>query len=58
MVDDPIVEEVHETRERLLEQHGGIAGFLEHIHQLQETMKDRIVRLPPRKPDESVRKIS
>ncbi|HEY0139817.1 MAG TPA: hypothetical protein VGF48_02915 [Thermoanaerobaculia bacterium] len=50
MIDDPIVEEVHRTRERLLEEHGGMSGFLEHVRELQEEMKERVVRLEPRRP--------
>jgi len=56
MFDDPIVEEVHKTRERLLEEHGGIEGFLRHIRLMQEQMKDRIIHLDPKPPAEPVRK--
>jgi hypothetical protein len=31
MTDDPIVEEVHQTRARLLEEHGSLASFLESL---------------------------
>lgn len=58
MIEDPVVEEVHHTRERLLEEYGGMEGFLEHIRQVQEQMKDRIVRLEPKSPVETARKIS
>lgn len=58
MIEDPVVEEVHQTRERLLEEHGGMEGFLEHIRQVQEQMKDRVVRLEPKTPVETARKIS
>ncbi len=58
MIEDPVVEEVHETRERLLEEYGGMEGFLEHIRQMQEQMKDRVVRLEPKIPVETARKIS
>jgi hypothetical protein len=58
MIEDPIVEEVHQTRERLLEEHGGMEGFLKHIRQVQEQMKHRVVRLAPKKPLDTARKIS
>lgn len=50
MIEDPVVEEVHRTRERLLEKHGGMEGFLKHIREVQKQMKDRIVRLEPKRP--------
>jgi hypothetical protein len=58
MIEDPIVEEVHRTRERLLAEHGGMEGFLKHIRQIQEQMKDRVVRLEPKTPVATTRKIS
>lgn len=58
MNDDPIVEEVHRTRERLLEQHGGMDGFLEHIRGLQEQMRERVVRCEPKIPAAPARKVS
>lgn len=48
MIEDPVVEEVHRTRERLLEEHGGLAGYLAHIRNVQAAMPDRVVRLPRR----------
>ena len=50
MPDDPIVEEIHKIREELLKKHGGFEGYFEHLLREQETMKDRLVSLPPRKP--------
>lgn len=58
MTEDPIVEEIHRTRERLLHTHGGMEGFLTHIRQMQVEMRERVVRLPSRPPAETTRKIS
>lgn len=40
---DPIIEEVWKSREALLEQYGGIAGFLEHIKKQEQEHPERIV---------------
>jgi hypothetical protein len=58
MIEDPIVEEIHRTRERLLEEHGGLDGFLKHIRQMQAELPQSVKRLPPRLPVESARKSS
>lgn len=50
MPNDPVVEEVHEIRRRLLEEYGGMNGYLRHIKELELELKDRVVRRPPRKP--------
>jgi hypothetical protein len=50
MIDDPIVEEVHKTRERLLAQYGGIDGLLKEFRAIEDEMRDRVVRLEPRPP--------
>jgi hypothetical protein len=47
MTDDPIVEEIHRIREKLLEEHGGFDGYFEHLLEIQEQMKDRIVHREP-----------
>jgi hypothetical protein len=47
---DPIVEEVHEIRRRLLEEYGGMDGYIRHIKDLELELKDRVVRREPRKP--------
>jgi hypothetical protein len=47
---DPIVEEVHETRRRLLEEYGGMDGYFRHIKELELELKDRVVRREPRRP--------
>jgi hypothetical protein len=50
MIDDPIVEEVHRTRERLLSEYGGVDGLMREFRVIEEAMRDRVVRLKPRKP--------
>lgn len=47
---DPVVEELHQIREALLIEHGGIGGYARHLRKLEEELKDRIVRLEPRTP--------
>jgi hypothetical protein len=32
---DPIVEEVHRTRERLLEKYGGLEGYSKHLDEMR-----------------------
>jgi hypothetical protein len=58
MAEDPIVEEIHEIREELLEQYGGFAGYMKHIEELQEELKDRLVTREPRPPITTSRKVS
>ena len=58
MPEDPIVEEIHKIREKLLEQYGGVDGYMKHIEELQEELKDRIVSREPRPPVITNRKIS
>jgi hypothetical protein len=48
MAEDPIVEEIHKIREELLEQYGGFEGYMKHIDELQEELKDRLVTRQPR----------
>jgi hypothetical protein len=54
MIDDPIVREVHETRERLLAEYG-IEGLRREFQAIEEEMKDRVVRLTPRPPIQTTR---
>ncbi|MDP9361088.1 MAG: hypothetical protein M3P29_06515 [Acidobacteriota bacterium] len=58
MAEDPIVDEIHKIRENLLEQYGGFDGYFEHLKELQEKLKDRIVTREPRQPIVTERKIS
>jgi hypothetical protein len=50
MARDPIVEEIHEIRKNLLEEHGGMEGYILHLQRLQEELKDRVVQREPRRP--------
>jgi hypothetical protein len=50
MSEDPIVDEIHEIRRKLLEEYGGIDGYLRHIKELEVELGDRVVRRPPRRP--------
>ncbi|HXA17607.1 MAG TPA: hypothetical protein VN380_11485 [Thermoanaerobaculia bacterium] len=50
MIEDPIVEEVHRTRERLLVEYVGMDGLLREFRAIEDEMRDRVVRLAPRPP--------
>jgi hypothetical protein len=59
MSDDPIVAETRAARERLVAKFGGDLNALwRHIHDVEETMKGRIVRREPKRPETSARKVS
>lgn len=55
---DPIVEEIHETRAKLLEKYGGSEGYAEHIRQMERELADRVVTREPRPPVRTHRKVS
>jgi hypothetical protein len=55
---DPIVAEVHETRTRLLEKHGGSEGYAEHLRQMEVELAERVVDREPRPPVKTIRKVS
>ena len=48
MFEDPIVKEIHEIRENLLKEYGGLDGYMKHIDEVQKELKDRIVPREPR----------
>lgn len=56
--DDPIVEEVHQTRAQLLQTYGGSEGYAEHLRQLEVGLADRLVTREPRPPIKTHRKAS
>jgi len=56
--EDPIVEEVHQTRTRLLQKYGGSEGYAEHLRQLEIELADRLVDREPRPPVRTNRKAS
>lgn len=41
--EDLIIEEVWKSREQLLEQHGGLDGFLEHIKKQEQEHPEKLV---------------
>ena len=49
MIEDPIVDEVHKTRERLLKEYGR-DGLRQQWREIEEEFKDRVTRLKPRPP--------
>jgi hypothetical protein len=57
MTEDPVVAEIHEIRERLLEEYGGMENLLSEFRAIEAEMKDRVVRLEPRAPVETKRRI-
>ena len=56
--DDPIVEETHRTREKLLKQYGGSAGYAAHLKEVEDQMKERVVSRQRREPAKSTRRTS
>jgi hypothetical protein len=58
MIDDPIVEELHKIREKMLEEYGGLEGLVKHLRQIEAEMPDRIVTLPPKTPIKTNKKVS
>jgi hypothetical protein len=58
MPKDPVVEEIHEIRQNLLKEYGGMDGYLRHIKELEIELKDRLVRREPRKPIITTQKAS
>lgn len=55
MIEDPIVEEVHRTRERLLAEYGGMDALLREFRAIEDEMRERVVRLDPRPPSRTPR---
>lgn len=51
MFEDPIVEELHQIREQLLEEHGGLQGYLAHVREIEQQLGDRVVSRPPKTPE-------
>jgi hypothetical protein len=55
MIEDPIVEEVHKTRERLLAEYGK-DGLFREFRAIEDEMRDKVVRLEPRPPNRTTRR--
>lgn len=51
---DAVLEEIHETRRKLLNRHGGIAGLATFLRE-QEANSDRIIPAPDSPPGEMER---
>lgn len=50
MSDDPIVAETRELRQEMMEEAGNsLDGLFAYLQKEQETVRERLVRLPPRK---------
>jgi hypothetical protein len=56
--EDPVVDEVHQTRSRLLERFGGSEGYAAHLRELEAEMADRVTTREPRPPVQTHRKVS
>jgi hypothetical protein len=46
---DPIVEEIHQTRTKLLQQYGGSEGYARHLREVESEFAERIVTREPRR---------
>ncbi|MGD0518194.1 MAG: hypothetical protein ABSA26_11725 [Thermoguttaceae bacterium] len=42
---DPLIEEVRATRQRLVEEHGGLNGWIDHLQEEQNKQKEKPVDL-------------
>jgi len=40
---DPLIDEVRQTRRSLVQQHGGLRGWAEHLRKLQEEHREKVV---------------
>lgn len=58
MTEDPIVAEVHATRAKLLREYGGMENLMKEFRAIEAEMKDRVVKLEPRPPIETKRRVS
>jgi hypothetical protein len=58
MNEDPIVEELHKIRERMLEEYGGLEGLVKHLREIQAETPHRVVSRPPKSPIQTRKKIS
>jgi len=58
MNEDPVVAEIHETREKLLRKYGGMENLRKEFRAIEVEMQDRVVKLEPRQPIETKRRVS
>jgi len=55
---DPLVEEIHETRTRLLDRYGGSEAYARHLREVESELAERVVTREPRRPVKTRRKVS
>jgi hypothetical protein len=55
---DPVVEEVHKVRTKLLELYGGSEGYARHLQDLESELAERLVTREPKTPVKTRRKVS
>jgi hypothetical protein len=55
---DPLAEEIHETRTKLLQRYGGSEGYARHLREIESVLADRLVTREPRPPVKTRRKVS
>jgi hypothetical protein len=55
MVEDPVVEEVHKTRKKLLKRHRGLEGFSRYLRDIERELKNRVVTHEPKRPSKTRR---
>jgi hypothetical protein len=58
MIEDPIVEEVHKARERILEKYPTREELATQWQEIEREFSERVVRLEPKAPVTNERKIS
>jgi hypothetical protein len=58
MIDDPIVEEIHKSRERILEKYRTWPELQARLKEIEKELGAQVVRLEPRKPTETSKKAS
>ena len=55
---DPLVEEIHETRTKLLERYGGSEGYARHLREVESQHAELLVTREPRPPLKTRRRAS
>ena len=40
---DPLIDQVRQTRQRLVREHGGLRGWVKHLQQLQRRHPEKLV---------------
>jgi len=40
---DPLIDDVRKTRHRLVQEHGGLEGWLEHLRALQQEHPEKLI---------------